>query len=87
MNLQELKRVASQLRRDIIRQTSQCASGHPGASLGCADFLTALYFQVLNKKIPFSMEGKEEDIFSCQMVIYHQSLCSISVVDIFQSKN
>ncbi|MBK6543797.1 MAG: transketolase [Saprospiraceae bacterium] len=63
MNLQELKRVASQLRRDIIRQTSQCASGHPGASLGCADFLTALYFQVLNKKIPFSMEGKEEDIF------------------------
>lgn len=59
----ELKRIASQIRRDIIRQTSRCASGHPGGSLGCADFFTALYFQILRKKLPFSMEGKDEDLF------------------------
>jgi len=59
----ELKRIASQIRRDIIRQTSRCASGHPGGSLGCADFFTALYFRILRKKLPFSMEGKGEDLF------------------------
>lgn len=59
----ELKRIASQLRRDIIRQTSRSASGHPGGSLGCAEFFTALYFRILRKKLPFNMEGKEEDLF------------------------
>ncbi len=63
MNLFELKRIASQIRRDIIRQTYLCASGHPGGSLGCADFLTALYFKFLNKKLPFEMEGRNEDLF------------------------
>jgi transketolase len=59
----ELKRIASQIRRDIIRQTSRCASGHPGGSLGCTEFFTALYFKILRKKLPFSMEGKGEDLF------------------------
>ena len=63
MELVELKRMASQVRRDIVRQTNQCASGHPGGSLGCADFLTALYFNVLNKKLPFQMKGVGEDLF------------------------
>ncbi|MEI2696366.1 MAG: transketolase [Saprospiraceae bacterium] len=63
MEIGELKRMASQVRRDIIRQTHQCASGHPGGSLGCADFLTALYFNVLQKKLPFQMEGIGEDLF------------------------
>lgn len=63
MEIEELKRMASQVRRDIIRQTHQCASGHPGGSLGCADFLTALYFKVLQKKLPFQMEGHGEDLF------------------------
>ena len=61
--ISELKRIASQIRRDIIRQTSRCASGHPGGSLGCTEFFTALYFRILRKKLPFSMEGKGEDIF------------------------
>lgn len=59
----ELKRIASQIRRDIIRQTSRCASGHPGGSLGCTEFFTALYFRILRKNLPFSMEGKGEDLF------------------------
>ena len=62
-DLDHLRRVASQVRRDIIRQTFYAASGHPGGSLGCADFFTALYFEVLRRKNPFSMEGKGEDLF------------------------
>lgn len=56
-------RIASQVRRDIIRQTHQCASGHPGGSLGCADFLTALYFHQMRLNLPFQMEGQGEDLF------------------------
>lgn len=55
--------MASQVRRDIIRQTNRCSSGHPGGSLGCADFFTALYFKILHKNLPFNMEGKGEDVF------------------------
>lgn len=61
--LDELQRIASQVRRDIIRQTHYAASGHPGGSLGCADFFTALYFKVLRRNKGFSMEGKGEDLF------------------------
>lgn len=61
--MDELRRIASQVRRDIIRQTFYAASGHPGGSLGCADFFTALYFKVLRRKNPFSLEGKGEDLF------------------------
>ena len=43
----ELKRIASQVRRDIVRMTNGCNSGHPGGSLGCADFFVALYFNIL----------------------------------------
>ncbi|MCC6817152.1 MAG: transketolase [Saprospiraceae bacterium] len=63
MTNHELRRIASQVRRDIIRQVSACQSGHPGGSLGCADFFTALFFKFLRKKIPFIMEGKDEDLF------------------------
>ncbi|MBK7335662.1 MAG: transketolase [Saprospirales bacterium] len=62
--LEQLQRIASQVRRDIIRQTHFAGSGHPGGSLGCADFFTALYFHVLRRKPDgFSMEGKGEDLF------------------------
>ena len=63
METEALKRTACQVRRDIIRQTNQCSSGHPGGSLGCTDFLVALYFKLLRKKLPFSMEGHGEDLF------------------------
>ncbi|MGA1583935.1 MAG: transketolase [Saprospiraceae bacterium] len=58
-----LERIASQVRRDIIRQTSEVQSGHPGGSLGCADFLTALYFEVMDRGDDFRMDGRGEDVF------------------------
>jgi transketolase len=63
-NTDELKRIASQVRRDIVRMVAEANSGHPGGSLGCADYLTALYFQIMNHNASnFSMDAKEEDIF------------------------
>lgn len=61
--IEELKTIASQVRRDIIRMVHQCQSGHPGGSLGCTDFMVALYFHALHHKLPFSMEGHGEDMF------------------------
>ncbi|MCO5259855.1 MAG: transketolase [Crocinitomicaceae bacterium] len=60
----ELKRIASQVRRDIVRMVAAVSSGHPGGSLGCADFFTLMYFEVM-KQDPknFTMDGKNEDIF------------------------
>jgi len=60
----ELQRIASQVRRDIVRQVHGVQSGHPGGSLGCADFLTALYFNVLrHSPTPWDMDGKGQDLF------------------------
>jgi transketolase len=58
-----LTETASQVRRDIVRMVHGVQSGHPGGSLGCADFLTALYFNVMNHKPEFSMDGVGEDLF------------------------
>ncbi len=58
-----LQRIATQIRRDIIRQVYYAASGHPGGSLGCADFFTALYFKIMKYSRPFRMDGKGEDMF------------------------
>lgn len=62
-DIQSLKRMATQVRRDIIRMVHACQSGHPGGSLGCADFFTALYQEVMDHNPAFNMEGKGEDIF------------------------
>ena len=60
----ELSKIASQVRRDIVRMVAGCASGHPGGSLGCADFLTLLYFDVMkHNPSSFTMDGKDDDIF------------------------
>jgi transketolase len=61
--MSNLTDVASQVRRDIVRMVHAVQSGHPGGSLGCADFLTALYFKVMDHNPDFSMDGKNEDIF------------------------
>ncbi|GAA4302483.1 transketolase [Compostibacter hankyongensis] len=58
-----LQDIASQVRRDIVRMVHEVQSGHPGGSLGCADFLTALYFKVMKHNPSFQMDGKDEDIF------------------------
>lgn len=64
MDSVQLQKTASQVRRDIVRMVHGCQSGHPGGSLGCADFLVALYFQVMDVRPPaFSMDGIGEDVF------------------------
>jgi transketolase len=59
----KLKQTASQVRRDIVRMVHACQSGHPGGSLGCTDFLVALYFHHLNHSPKFDMNGAGEDLF------------------------
>lgn len=58
-----LQETAAQIRRDIVRMVHAVQSGHPGGSLGCADFLTVLYFDVMRHNPAFDMDGKGEDIF------------------------
>ena len=63
-DIQKLKRTASQVRRDIVRMVHAQNSGHPGGSLGCTDFITALYFEILDHKAGnFDMDGKNQDLF------------------------
>jgi len=59
----ELKDIATQIRRDIVRMVHACQSGHPGGSLGCTDFFTALYFNIMKHNPDFHMDGKGEDLF------------------------
>ncbi len=69
MQITELQNVASQVRRDIVRQVHACQSGHPGGSLGCTDLLVGLYFDQMTQKTnadgtkPFDMNGIGEDLF------------------------
>lgn len=64
MEIQQLQAIASQVRRDIVRMVSGANSGHPGGSLGCSDFLTVLYFEMMKHNPDhFSMDGKDEDLF------------------------
>lgn len=63
MEVQELERMSRQVRRDIVRMVHLCQSGHPGGSLGCADFLVALYFRFLKHNPSFHMNGHGEDLF------------------------
>ena len=59
----ELKGIASQVRRDIVRMVHGVQSGHPGGSLGCTDYLTALYFSIMKHNPSFDMNGSGEDLF------------------------
>ena len=61
---EELKNIASQVRRDIIRMVTQAKSGHPGGSMSSADFLTALYFNVMDQNpSKWTRDGKDQDMF------------------------
>lgn len=62
-SIEELKSLTTQIRRDILRMVHAVNSGHPGGSLGCTEYFTALYGKVMNYKMPFTMEGKNEDLF------------------------
>lgn len=59
----ELKDIATQIRRDIVRMVHGVQSGHPGGSLGCTDYFTALYFKVMNHNSQFNMDATNEDVF------------------------
>jgi len=61
--MSNLKEIATQVRRDIVRMVHAVQSGHPGGSLGCTDYLTALYFDVMKHDPKFSMDGVGEDLF------------------------
>jgi transketolase len=71
MQTKEIKDIATQVRRDIVRMVHGSKSGHPGGSLGCTDIVVALYFQQMkinNRKgkggyISFKMDGIDEDLF------------------------
>ncbi|MCF4102502.1 transketolase [Gillisia sp. M10.2A] len=62
-NTQQLEDFVSQVRRDILRQVHKVNSGHPGGSLGCAEFFTALYQEVMEHNSDFNMDGIGEDLF------------------------
>ena len=61
--MEDLKAIAGQVRRDIIRMVYDAQSGHPGGSLGCTEFFTALYFNIMDRKPEFTMDGIGEDVF------------------------
>jgi len=63
-NINELKKLSTQVRRDIVRMVHAVSSGHPGGSLGCVEYLVALYKVVMkNDPSAFTMDGKNEDLF------------------------
>jgi transketolase len=62
-DLSKLKEIAAQIRRDIVRMVHGAQSGHPGGSLGCTEFFTALYFKIMEHDPNFHMNGINEDIF------------------------
>ncbi|MFN8342121.1 MAG: transketolase [Cyclobacteriaceae bacterium] len=62
-DLAHLQKIATQIRRDIVRMVHACQSGHPGGSLGCTEFFVALYFRILKHNPSFQMNGKDEDVF------------------------
>lgn len=61
--IKELERIVKQVRRDVVRMVHANNSGHPGGSLGCAEFLVALYFETMKHNTDFTMDGKGEDLF------------------------
>ena len=62
MNI-NLNDITTQVRRDILRMVHQVNSGHPGGSLGCTEFLIALYFKIMKINLEFDMDGVKEDLF------------------------
>ncbi len=61
--MEKLENIVSQTRRDILRMVHKVNSGHPGGSLGCTEFLVALYNEIMELDTDFNMDGKNEDLF------------------------
>ena len=62
-NIKELQDIVVQIRRDILRMVHKVNSGHPGGSLGCTEFFVSLFYKIMEIKLPFDMNGKNQDIF------------------------
>ena len=62
-NLHDLEKLVTQVRRDILRMVHKVNSGHPGGSLGCAEYFVALYNEIMTQDTSFDMDGKGEDLF------------------------
>lgn len=62
-SIEELKSTATQIRRDILRMVHACQSGHPGGSLGCVEYILALYGKIMKHDAGFNMDGPDEDLF------------------------
>ncbi|QEC51014.1 transketolase [Anseongella ginsenosidimutans] len=62
-DIKKLEQIASQVRRDIVRMVHGVQSGHPGGSLGCTEYLVALYFEIMEHRSQFNMDGQGEDLF------------------------
>ncbi|MCR9080834.1 MAG: transketolase [Cyclobacteriaceae bacterium] len=62
-SIEQLQKICTQLRRDVLRMVHSVQSGHPGAPLGCAEFFVSLYFDILRHDPNFNMDGKDEDLF------------------------
>lgn len=61
--MNKIYNLTTQVRRDILRMVHKVNSGHPGGSLGCAEFLVVLYTKIMNRKVDFEMNGIDEDLF------------------------
>src|SRR5689334_4829169 len=81
-----LPEIASQIRRDIVRMVHGAASGHPGGSLGCTEYFTALFFKVMKHNPHFTMEARNEDVFVLSnghiSPVYYSSLARSGYFDI-----
>ncbi|HEY8399481.1 MAG TPA: transketolase [Flavihumibacter sp.] len=81
-----LQEIASQIRRDIVRMVHGANSGHPGGSLGCTDFFTALFFKVMKHNKDFNMDGIGEDLFFLSnghiSPVYYSTLARCGYFDI-----
>ena len=86
MTTDQLQKITSQVRRDIVRMVHAHQRGHPGGSLGCADFVTTLYFNVMHHQpSPFSMDGNGEDLFFLPTDIsLHYGTACLLEADIFR---
>jgi transketolase len=84
--MQNLQEIASQIRRDIVRMVHGVQSGHPGGSLGCVEYFTALYFSEMKHNPSFTMDAMNEDIFVLSnghiSPVYYSTLARAGYFDI-----
>ena len=74
ININHLQALTTQVRRDILRMVHKVNSGHPGGSLGCAEFFVTLYNVIMDRNDGFEMDGVENEGISDNKIIYYPAL-------------